>query len=91
MKGWLGVPERQGKLYHTVRADSYVRHDLVEEGTLVVGVSIQLVLLVTLNGEGSLFIIMKIMLGKWHGVGVLSLSFEDGGIRGFWHGGGGGG
>ena len=61
--------------------DSYVRHDLVEEGTLVVGVSRQLVLFGTLNGKGSLFIIMKIMLGIRRKVdGILGLGFEDRGI-----------
>ena len=57
-KGWLGFPERQWELYHTVRADPYVRHDLVKEGTLVVFVSIQLVLFGTLNGDGSLLLIL---------------------------------
>ena len=91
-KGWLGFPERQWELYHTVRADPYVRHDLVKEGTLVVFVSIQLVLFGALNGEGSLFAIVEIALNIRRGVdNVLGLGFEDRGIRRFRRGSGGGG
>ena len=77
----MGFSERQWKLYHTVRADSYVRHDLVEEGTLLVGVSRQLVLFGALDGKGSLFIILEIMLGIWREVDyILGLGFENRGI-----------
>ena len=64
-----------------VRADPYVRHDLVKKGTLVVFVSIQLVLFGALNGDGSLLVVLYFMLGLRRGVGnVLDSGFEDRGI-----------
>ena len=54
---------------------------MVNEGTLVVFVSIQLVLFGVLNGKGSLFIFVDIMLGIWREMAeILGLGFENRGI-----------
>ena len=63
-----------------VRANSYLPYDLVEEVSLIVGVTRQLIFSGTLDGKGSLLIILKAPLGKWQRINVgwtLGMSFKD--------------
>ena len=79
-KSWTSFFEGQWKLNHMVRANSYFPYDLVEEVSLIVGVTRQLIFSGTLDGKGSLLIILKALLGKWQRINVgwaLGLSFKD--------------